>query len=73
MDDALKFKLTLPLTVGTVGGGTRLNAKENLEMFGCSEGEHHPENLQKSLQAQLLRLIFLLFVQLGHIRLLTLI
>ena len=41
-EDALKFKLTLPsLTVGTVGGGTRLKMQnKNLELLGCSEGKH---------------------------------
>ena len=41
-EDALKFKLTLPsLTVGTVGGGTRLKMQnKNIELLGCNEGEH---------------------------------
>ena len=51
--DALKFKLTLPsLTVGTVGGGTRLKMQnKNLELLGCSEGKTQVESLPRSLLA----------------------
>jgi hydroxymethylglutaryl-CoA reductase (NADPH) len=46
-EDGLKFKLTLPsLTVGTVGGGTRLKMQQrNLEVLGCAEGENSSRKL----------------------------
>tara|TARA_B100000214_G_scaffold373128_1_gene352797 strand:- start:1065 stop:2054 length:990 start_codon:yes stop_codon:yes gene_type:complete len=57
-DDALKFKLTLPsLTVGTVGGGTRLAMqKRNLELLGCSEGNHSSRKLAEIIAGATLAL-----------------
>ncbi len=57
-DDALKFKLTLPsLTVGTVGGGTRLKMqKRNLELLGCTEGEHSSRKLAEIIAGAALAL-----------------
>tara|TARA_B110000444_G_C18782637_1_gene568257 strand:- start:144 stop:1295 length:1152 start_codon:yes stop_codon:yes gene_type:complete len=39
VDDGLSFRLTLPsLTIGTVGGGTRLNQQQrNLKILGCTD------------------------------------
>jgi len=46
-DDGLIFRLTLPsLTVGTVGGGTRLNQQQqNLKLLECDTGEHSSRKL----------------------------
>ena len=46
-DGGLIFRLTLPsLTVGTVGGGTRLNQQQqNLKLLGCDTGEHSSRKL----------------------------
>ncbi len=46
-DDGLIFRLTLPsLTVGTVGGGTRLNQQQqNLKLLECDNGEHSSRKL----------------------------
>ncbi len=46
-DDSITIFLTLPsLTVGTVGGGTRLpSQKRNLELLGCVEGENSAKKL----------------------------
>ncbi len=42
VEGGFKILLTMPsLTVGTVGGGTRLNKqRKNLELLGCHEGEN---------------------------------
>ena len=67
MDDALKFKLTLPsLTVGTVGGGTRLKMqKKNLEMLGCAEGEHSSRKLAEIIAGATLALDISLVCAIG--------
>lgn len=46
VDDGLSFRLTLPsLTIGTVGGGTRLNQQQqNLKMLGCT---NEPDSSKK--------------------------
>lgn len=45
--DGLRCRMTLPsLTVGTVGGGTRLPAQQrNLELLGCHEGRYSARKL----------------------------
>lgn len=52
-DDGLTCRMTFPsLTVGTVGGGTRLAAQHrNLEMVGCAEGEHSSKKLAEIITA----------------------
>ena len=67
LDDALKFKLTLPsLTVGTVGGGTRLKMqKKNLEMLGCAEGEHSSRKLAEIIAGATLALDISLVCAIG--------
>ena len=67
MDDALKFKLTLPsLTVGTVGGGTRLKMQnKNLEMLGCAEGEHSSRKLAEIIAGATLALDISLVCAIG--------
>ena len=47
VNDGVKFRLTLPsMTVGTVGGGTRLLAQQqNLKLLGCHEGENSSKKL----------------------------
>jgi len=66
-EDALKFKLTLPsLTVGTVGGGTRLKMqKKNLELLGCSEGEHTSRKLAEIIAGATLSLEISLICAIG--------
>ena len=56
--DGLKFKLTLPsLTIGTVGGGTRLSMqKRNLELLGCAEGENSSKKLAEIIAGATLAL-----------------
>ena len=51
--DGLTFRVTLPsLTVGTVGGGTRLPAqRRNLELLGCDEGLHAARKLAEIIAA----------------------
>ena len=46
-DGSVTMFLTLPsLTVGTIGGGTRLpSQKRNLELLGCAEGENASKKL----------------------------
>lgn len=46
-DGSVEVMLTLPsITVGTVGGGTRLpSQRRNLELLGCAEGEHSAKKL----------------------------
>ena len=45
--DGIIFRLTLPsLTVGTVGGGTRLSLQQqNLQLLGCDNSEHSSRKL----------------------------
>lgn len=47
VNEGLKISLTLPsLTIGTVGGGTRLPSQQrNLKMIGCHEGENSVKKL----------------------------
>lgn len=58
VDEGLKCRLTLPsITVGTVGGGTRLNAQQkNLELLGCNNGEHSSRKLAEIIAASTLAL-----------------
>jgi hydroxymethylglutaryl-CoA reductase (NADPH) len=51
--DGLMARMTLPtLTVGTVGGGTRLPAqRRNLELLGCAEGLHSSRKLAEVIAA----------------------
>lgn len=67
LDDALKFKLTLPsLTVGTVGGGTRLKMqKRNLELLGCADGEHSARKLAEIIAGATLALDISLVCAIG--------
>jgi hydroxymethylglutaryl-CoA reductase (NADPH) len=52
-EDGLMVRVTLPtLTVGTVGGGTRLPAqRRNLELLGCHEGPHSARKLAEIIAA----------------------
>lgn len=52
-EDGLIAHVTLPsLTVGTVGGGTRLPApRRNLELLGCGEGRHSARKLAEIIAA----------------------
>jgi hydroxymethylglutaryl-CoA reductase (NADPH) len=52
-EDGLTARVTLPsLTVGTVGGGTRLPAQQrNLELLGCAEGPHSARKLAEIIAA----------------------
>jgi hydroxymethylglutaryl-CoA reductase (NADPH) len=52
-EDGLKCRLTLPsITVGTVGGGTRLLPQQkNLELLGCHEGEYSSRKLAEIICA----------------------
>ena len=65
--EGLKFKLTLPsLTVGTVGGGTRLKMrKRNLELLGCHEGENSSKKLAEIIAGATLALELSLFCAIG--------
>ena len=56
--DDLYATLSMPsLTVGTVGGATRLNAQRaNLELVGCAEGEHSSRKLAEIICASALAL-----------------
>ena len=66
-EDGIKFKLTLPsLTVGTVGGGTRLKMQQrNLELLGCAEGEHSSRKLAEIIAAATLSLEISLICAIG--------
>ena len=57
-NNGLACRLTLPsLTVGTVGGGTRLlPQKQNLEMLGCNGGEYSSRKLAEIIGASTLAL-----------------
>lgn len=52
-DGGLTCRMTFPsLTVGTVGGGTRLPAqRRNLEIVGCAEGENSSKKLAEIIAA----------------------
>ena len=54
----MKFRLTLPsVTVGTVGGGTRLLPQnQNLKLLGCNEGIHSSKKLAEIICASSLAL-----------------
>ena len=56
--DDLYATLSMPsLTVGTVGGATRLNAQRaNLELLGCAGGEHSSRKLAEIICASALAL-----------------
>ena len=58
VDDGITWRLTLPsLTVGTVGGGTRLNQQQqNLQLLGCDNGEHTSRKLAEIIAAAALGL-----------------
>ena len=58
VNDGVKFRLTLPsMTVGTVGGGTRLLAQQqNLKLLGCHEGENSSKKLAEIICASALAL-----------------
>ena len=47
VEGGLLFSLTMPsLTVGTIGGGTRLNPQnKNLKLLGCDQGENSSKKL----------------------------
>ena len=62
-EDGVKFRLTLPtLTVGTVGGGTRLlPQKQNLKLLGCDKGKHSSKKLAEIIAASTLALEISLF------------
>lgn len=55
-DEGLRCRMTLPsLTVGTVGGGTRLPAqRRNLELLGCQEGPYASRKLAEIIAASAL-------------------
>ena len=57
-NNGLACRLTLPsLTVGTIGGGTRLlPQKQNLEMLGCDGGEYSSRKLAEIIGASTLAL-----------------
>ena len=58
VDDGITWRLTLPsMTVGTVGGGTRLNLQQqNLKLLGCDSGEHSSRKLAEIIAAAALGL-----------------
>ena len=58
VDDGITWRLTLPsMTVGTVGGGTRLNQQQqNLKLLGCDSGEHSSRKLAEIISAAALGL-----------------
>jgi hydroxymethylglutaryl-CoA reductase (NADPH) len=57
-NNGLACRLTLPsLTVGTIGGGTRLlPQQQNLKILGCHEGEHSSRKLAEIIGASTLAL-----------------
>ena len=63
LEDELKFRLTLPsLTVGTVGGGTRLLAQhQNLKLLGCDTGDDASKKFAEIICASALCLEISLF------------
>jgi len=58
LEDELHVHLTMPsITVGTVGGGTRLPMqKKNLVMLGCERGKHSSRKLAEIIVAATLTL-----------------
>jgi len=58
VDHGVKYRLTLPsLTIGTVGGGTRLKSQQqNLELLGCQNGEFSSRKLAEIIGASTLAL-----------------
>ena len=58
VDDGITWRLTLPsMTVGTVGGGTRLNQQQqNLKLLGCDSDEHSSRKLAEIIAAAALGL-----------------
>lgn len=58
VEEGLKCRLTLPaITVGTVGGGTRLlHQQRNLELLGCNTGQHSSRKLAEIICASSLAL-----------------
>ena len=58
VDDGITWRLTLPsMTVGTVGGGTRLNQQQqNLKLLGCDSGKHSSRKLAEIIAAAALGL-----------------
>ncbi len=56
LKEGAKFVLTMPsLTVGTVGGGTRLEQqRRNLEILGCHKGENSSKKLAEIICASTL-------------------
>jgi len=62
-DNGVKFRLTLPtMTVGTVGGGTRLlPQKQNLKLLGCDKGKFAARKLAEIIGASALALEISLF------------
>ena len=67
MEEGLKFKLTLPsLTVGTIGGGTRLKMQNrNLELLGCNEGINSSRKLAEIIAGATLALEISLICAIG--------
>ena len=65
--EGLKFKLTLPsLTIGTVGGGTRLKMQnKNLELLGCNQGEYSSRKLAEIIAGATLALEISLICAIG--------
>ena len=63
LDNEVKFRLTLPsLTVGTVGGGTRLSPQQqNLKLLGCDTGNDAAKKLAEIICASALALEISLF------------
>jgi len=58
VDHGMKFRLTLPsITVGTVGGGTRLLPQnQNLKLLGCTTGKYASRKLAEIICASSLAL-----------------
>ena len=58
VDDGITWRLTLPsMTVGTVGGGTRLNQQQqNLQLLGCDNNEHSSRKLAEIIASAALGL-----------------
>ena len=63
LDNEVKFRLTLPsLTIGTVGGGTRLlPQQQNLKLIECNEGDDASKKLAEIICASALALEISLF------------
>ena len=58
VDHGVKYRLTLPsLTIGTVGGGTRLKSQQqNLELLGCQNGKFSSRKLAEIIGGSTLAL-----------------